>query len=324
MIEFYINIAYCRNYENLIRTKDNEKELSPQTNALFFLMFACGIYRLFDRSALYELLTRMAIIFKHQSIVDNFFLNDSLFVIKTESYRYTMTMKDMEDHLGLEIANAPDDLIARVEWLKNIRKHWKAANIVGVFGNNPMIEKTTIDRNVYQISIHPDMEINREYQNSIELFATEALKSIPEVSFKDLQYRVAEVRQNLSKYRKRLKKKPRHEFNYSIIPRGTKAKICDACFGYIKNKEEMYNEPVFISLCYLAWLWANNYVVEYRLEMDSKKAYTAEVDPRMPFNYEDYDGLNSLEFGINIYDTFYDFNLDKVSHLLKEKQSNPK
>ena len=112
MIEFYINIAYCRNYKGLMINED-ENNLSPQTNALFFIMFACGIYRLFDKPAVYELLSRMAIIMKHQGIVDNFFKDDSLFLIKASEYKYTMTMKDIDDHLGLEIANGPDDVIPR-------------------------------------------------------------------------------------------------------------------------------------------------------------------------------------------------------------------
>ena len=81
----------------------------------------------------------------------------------------------------------------------------------------------------------------------------------------------------------------------------------------------MLTEPMFISLVYLSWLWANNYIRVFEVEWEGKKSHSADVDPRMPFNYEDFDGLNSLEFGVNIYSTFHDFGLDKVYMLLKEK-----
>lgn len=318
MIEYYINIAHCKNYEGLMIDKD-ENNLSPQTNAFFFVLFACGIYRLFDKSAVYELLSRMAIIMKHRRIIDNFFKDDSLFQIKASGYKYTVTMKDVEDHLGLEIADAPDDVIPRKEWLKNIKEHWKAACVAGAISNNPMMEKTAIGKNVYEIGARPDSVINQEYLAVVDLFGREALKCIPEKAFEELQFRVAEVRQNLADYRKELKRKPKYQFSYAKIPDKVKAKICDACFGRMKNREVMYIEPMFVCLVYLAWLWANGYVRVYDLEWQGKHSHTADVDPRMAFNYEDYDGLNSLEFGINIFDTFHDFNLDKVYMLLKEK-----
>lgn len=321
MTEFYINIAYCKNYEGLMIEQD-ENNLSPQTNALFFVMFATGIYRLFDKPAVYELLCRMAILFKHKRIVDNFFKDDKLFVIQAPGYKYTMCMKDIQDHLGLEIADGPDDIISRKDWLKNITKHWKAACVAGALCNNPMLEKTAIGKNVYEIGARPDKEITPEYLQVVDLFAREALKNIPERTFEELQFRVAEVRQNLANYCKELQKRPKHKFDYEKIPQEIKSKICDSCFGYIKNRaarESMLAEPMFISLCYLGWLWANGYVRVYEVEMDNKRAFTADVDPRFSFNYEDFDGLNSLEFGINIYSTFYDFGLDKVYLLLKEK-----
>ncbi|HTA81470.1 MAG TPA: hypothetical protein VK783_00920 [Bacteroidia bacterium] len=319
MIEYYINVAYTENPVKLIRTTDSEKDLSPQTNALFFIMFACGIYRIFDKPLVSELLSRMAIILKHQGIVDNFFKDDSLFRIKAKGYKYTATMKDIEEHLGLEIADGPYDIIPRKDWLKNIKQHWRGACVAGALCNNPMLERTAIGRNVYKIGARPDVEVTTEYQNVIDLFAREALKCIPENKFEELQFRVAEVRQNLANYRKELATEPKHKFSYARIPQHVKAKICDACFGKMKNKEVMYIEPMFVSLCYLAWLWANGYIRVYQIDYEGRRSHTADVDPRMDFNYNDFDGLNSLELGINIYDTFHDFNLDKVCMLLKEK-----
>jgi len=83
------------------------------------------------------------------------------------------------------------------------------------------------------------------------------------------------------------------------------------------------NDPdsTFAALIHLAWLRANNYVTEYKITRDDgKHSYTAEVDERVDFSYERYDGMNRLGLGVNLHDTYYQYGLDKIAHYLKEKE----
>lgn len=318
LINFYVNIGYCKNYKKLTHVADGEKSLSPQTLSLSFLMLAAGIHRLFDKSAVYEFLCRMAILMKNKRIIDNFFKDDSLFIIEAYGYKYTVTVKDIQDHLGMEVSNSPYDIIERKEWLKNVKEYWKAACIIGLFESNPMLEKTAIAKNVYRIGAKPDTEVDEKYQRAVDLFAREGLKSIPEKAFEETKFRATEARQRIANTRKELSKRLQHRFDYKKISMDVKEEIFNIVFPHIENKETMLFEPMFICLVRLAFLWANGYVKIYDIEWEGKKLHSAEVDPRVDFDYQDYDGLNSLEFGVNIYDTYYDYHLDKVAHLLKE------
>jgi hypothetical protein len=77
-------------------------------------------------------------------------------------------------------------------------------------------------------------------------------------------------------------------------------------------------------LIYLAWLWSNGFIIVE--EFAPLKLFTAYADPRITdFDYDRYEGLDKQGTpGFNLYDTYYDFGLDKISHLLKMNKQEAK
>ena len=80
-------------------------------------------------------------------------------------------------------------------------------------------------------------------------------------------------------------------------------------------------DSTFAALIHLAWLWENGYIAVFKISRgDGKHAYNAEVDERLNFDYERYDGMNRMEMGVNLFETYFQYGLDKIAHYLKEKE----
>lgn len=324
MINFFVNIDCTPDPENIMAKQDTLK--GTQTLFMVFCLRATGIHRLIDRESIKEFLYRLAIIFRNYDMMPNFLKNDYLVYFKFNGMLFELVLADIVEHFGMEISNSPYDMVPRKEWLENIGTFWKNSCIAAAVNQAPMID--LIDVGPHQIKIGSNKpKFDELYgKNAAEVFVKEALKFIGEESFVQLELRTIKRRQKLNEKRQFMQTKPKHVFNYMAIPLSIKKRFFTLIHGTPPSKlqkdfDEMSNDETsyFGSLIHLAWLWANGYVTVKEIHWGDKVSHYAEVDPRMPFDYDWFEGLNRLGIGINIYDSYYDYRLDRLSYLLKEE-----
>ncbi len=329
---YYINLAYCMDPEALMIGEGRSSDVSPQSHALAFCMHATAINRLFDKTTCYEFLVRMAYILRDRDIVDSYLKSpigdEVLFHITAFSRKYTIYLEDLAFHLGLEICDSLDDIACdRTEWMEKSGTYWRNACLAAILGRAPMLENLPIMKGKHIVAPKRFKMDDKEYVYIADLFAREVLKSIGEEPFEDLDVRVLERQTYLKEYREELATRPLKQFNYAKIPLETKKKlfthICGPVLKYHDDFEEVVNDAdsTFAHLVYLAWIFAHGHARIYMIEElgTGRKARCADVDPRLTeFDYEWYEGLNELEIGVNIFDTFRWYDLQKVAYLLKE------
>jgi len=323
MNRFFVNMDYVPNPK---QTWDKSKEKGSKSLFLTFSMHATGIYRLFDRETVKEYFYRLTLMFRHYEIAPNFFTNDSFIEFNDRGVICKLCLNDVVEHLGIELSDSPSDMVPREQWSGKIETYWKNAMMIGVFTGIPVLDQRVVGLNRFVIGSNKPMPITAEFEKTAELLAREAMKTIGDKAFEELAVRVAEREKELDKYRRSLEIKPKHIFNYQEIPMELKKKIYNEMYPDFPVEKydimDEINDPdsTFASLIHLGWLWENGYVVVYEVTMGNKHAYTAEVDERVDFSYERFDGLNRMEFGINIYETYYQYGVDKIAHYLKENE----
>ncbi len=324
MNRFFVNMDHVR-YPK--QTFDKSKEAGSKSLFLTFSMHATGIYRLFDRETVEEYLYRLAIMFRHYDIVPKFFTNDMLISYVDRGVNSELCLNDVIEHLGIELSDSPNNMVPRKDWSGKIETYWRNAMMIGLFTGIPVLDQRVVGLNRFVIGSNKPMPITVEFEKTAELLAREAMKTIGDKAFEELALRVADRKKELDEYKKSLEIKPKHVFNYQEIPMELKKKIYNEMYPDFPHDKydatDEINDPdsTFASLIHLGWLWINGYVVVYEVTMgDAKCGYTAEVDERVDFSYERFDGLNHHEFGINIYATYYEYGVNKIAHYLKEKE----
>ncbi|MGP8215673.1 MAG: hypothetical protein ACLQQ4_08940 [Bacteroidia bacterium] len=324
MNRFYYNLDYTESPATLFEKLEVR---GSKTKLLTFCMHVVGVYRLFDNDTVQEFLYRLALVFRHYNLVPKFFINDNLITFDDRGVRIDLCLDDIIEHLGYEIWDGPTDLVERNDWIGKIDTFWVNACKIAVFSGIPILDRRIIGKNRYIIGSNKPAPIDEECEKNAALFAQEALRTMGNQVFIDLNLRTAERKAYLEKYREHLATQPRHIYDYEKIPMRVKKKIFRKLYGSIYRHRTFFREEVnetkstFAALVHLAWLWGNGYITTYKIcRGDDKYAFNAEVDERVDFDYDIYDGLNKLGLGVNLYDTFYDYELDKITHLLKERK----
>lgn len=323
MNRYYINLDYT-----LTPLALDEKLYEGGSKSLFltFCMHVTGVKRLFDEESVKEFLYRLAIVFRHYNIVSKFFSNDTLVTFDHRGIKIEFCLNDVIEHLGLETWDGPTDFVERKDWINKIEKYWENACKIALFTGIPILDRRVIGKNKFIIGSNKPSPITTECVKNAILFADEGMKTIGTNAFEELSDRVADKKAYLESYRKHLSIKPKHTYNYEKIPLKTKKRVFRRLYGPIFKYRQFFldevNEPKgqLATLMHLAWLWANGYITTYKICLgEDSCGYNAEVDERVDFSYENYDGLNHLGLGINLYDTFYDYGLDRVVSILKEE-----
>lgn len=327
-VQFLINTAYTPEPGSLIVSNRRRTDVSLKTHAFAFLMHACGVNRLFDKTCVEEFLFRMGLILRNYNVVDDFFRQDLLLNDGFLGPDYALTVSDLKGHLGLEVSNSPFDFVSQDEWLKEFNVYWRNACLTCIFGNAPIIDRISkpIDDVQHEI-IDLNVDVNDiNYNNHVSIFVMEVIKTCGKEPFERLHGRVKERMEELNQISKKLNEKVPLHFDYMKIPGKIKERFFEViCGPVLKNAQfyqEVANDPTcnFAALVHLSWLWDNDFVKVNKISYGNKHSYSAEVDPRIKFNYDYYDGLHNLEFGVNLFLTYRDYNLEKLKGLLKEKQ----
>jgi hypothetical protein len=326
MIHYCVELGYTSNPKKLMPKK--EKGPSIDSCIVAFCLHATGVSRLFNKDSVQEFLYRVAIILRKYDVVGAFFKDDTIFSFTDGNVDYTINLNDVIDHLGIEVSNNPDEYMPREKWVTCMEKLWTNSCTISALCGMPIPDKLPDGLNSYVIGSNRPVPADDEYKKAIEIFVSSIMKSIGEEEFIKLEKRTKERRIYLEDFKRRLAIKPAYQFDWNAISFKLKMKIYDIIFGYgavnrdWKGFQEEMNEEesTFRALVYLAWIWAHGYINTYQVQQGIRVGWMAEVDDRLDFDYSKYDGLSGLGIGVNLYSTYYEFHLDKVSPLLRVKK----
>ena len=270
---------------NFLSNKEafEKEENKPYAIALAGVMIVTGIYRLFEKDDVYELIKRMQLFFSEEQIIDGFFTNEVLFSFQYKYMHYDFKFKHLNELIGIETLNTAKNKLPYQDWVKGLETcvvMYNMFTIDGVFSGLildghksnelPSYGKPLKTRSICseQKSVYKANFLAETIANELNSF--ERLKSDFPNKFKVLQLRtqpVIEPKFDFKKFPASIQNKVTKHF--SLVPQ-TKA----------PNK-----------LIYLAWLWANDFVIE----CEDGFCY---VDPRVKgFNLKEY-GLMGGEGGL--------------------------
>src|SRR5665213_2455070 len=130
MNRFFVNIEHVSDPETL-SSKATEK--GSKTLFLSFCMHATGVRRLFDKETTREFFWRLAVMFRHHNIVPKFFSDDSLVQYDARGIKNELCLKDIADHIGIELWDGATDFVPRDDWRCKIETYWVNACKIAVF-----------------------------------------------------------------------------------------------------------------------------------------------------------------------------------------------
>ncbi len=331
MIHFFIGLKYTEDPKQLQEDNGKPKAMSE---ILFQLMMATGVNRLFNKCTIKEFLFRLAICLHKYGVIKNFFTDDKIIEVDYDGTKIEFYLNDLIGHIGFEINDDECPYVARGIWLKNINTFWENAAAGAAISGVPIIAIEHISGSSYHLGVNKPGNPDAETIKLARLFSESAVKSIREEKLKELYKRVKEYSKLLKDYKEFIEEVVPEEFDYESIPLEIRNQFYKKIVGAVDVDDHEYQETIndenstLARLMYLTWLYANGHVVEYKItrEFDRGTAINAEVDRVYSrvggFDYDDYDGLNNLGIGINLADTFYDYGLDKLAHLLKDENKD--
>ncbi len=331
MIHFFINLEYTENPE----LHQGQDKPSLKAEIMFQLMMATGINRLLTKRSIKEFLLRVGISLHKFGVIKNFFTDDKIVDIEYQGKKIEFYLSDIISLLGMEICDSECHYVKRNKWMLTIDEFWKSAAAGAVVSQIPVIAIEHVSGNKYNVGVNKPGKPNKETVRLAKLFSESAIKIIGDEKIKRLQKQANEWNRCQKEYRIRMESNAANEFDYTSISLEIRNEFYRHIIGAVDIEDHEYQaiindkNSILARLMYLAWLFTNGHIIEYEISRtDGKKAMDAEVEPIFEkygnFNCSDYDGLNNLGFGINLFDTYLDYGLDKLAHLLKNNNTeNP-
>ena len=309
-----VNLFYLENYPRIDKRK--KLKMLPHTYAMEWSMRVTGINRLFSKDDVYELLVRLSMILETRGIVEDWFDNDRLFSYTVAGKPYVLTLQDVIGHFGLEIVNSVENFQTREHFMSNIRRGFVVESILQLTDYPFRLAGSFSDED-FNEELAGELEkgVATDTVKKAEVFAAHLIKLIPDNAF-DKNERIIEKEQELAERRERMETIP--VFDVLKIPLETRKKCYDIMFredlkdeDYVFTEEDLKDrdkkENMFIPFLHLAWLFANDMMVEDEGMMWPEEA-VRDFD-ESPF----YDEDETISF----YSTFEDYGMDECVPFLK-------
>lgn len=303
------NVLYINNYpQDRMQTND---AFLPSSFAMQWCMHATFMNRLFTKEDVQEFLFRLAITLDTLGVVENWFAYDKLLNFQFRDTFEVLSADDILFHYGFEVTDSVKNKAEREFYLDNIKKGIKNAMFVGALEGCQVISPKKIGEDKLEISgMEYAPKVNKKLIQKAEFFANDILKMAPDGLF---DYVSEEKKRKLKEIELRKDKITRlPQFDISKIPTDIIKKCMYIMYEAESAKEildipedfETFGKP----LIKLGWLWANDMMVS-----DDESASEIEgVD----LNWDDYE-LQEDDAGINLLQTFDDYNLEECIPLLK-------
>lgn len=301
---------------NFIKNKQywNTTEQIPYVKAVAGLMILTGVYRLFEKEDVEQLLKRAQLLLPERQIIDRFFSDESLFGFRFNDLQYEFTTDHLKELIGLETLDADKNRIPFSEWIYKVKGCIDMYHLLIGFGVFESLELTAFSSHVTPTDQGVDIDISKtsdfeltlthELLDHAELLGKTVIKELPSSLFT----RIKEVFPNKIKALE-LRELPFDEpiFDFEKLPLEMQRQLWKHFWPdmvYFNDKDQR-NETA--KLIYLAWLWANEFVIE---DSDGLPY----VDPRMEsFKLDDYELDDG---GFNLYITYEEHDLEALATLL--------
>lgn len=261
MPDFYLNTPLKEYY------LQHQEEL-PATIALTWCMNVTGINRIFLQDHLDEFLFRLTFVLPSLQIADFISTGTKLFSYKYKGITYDFTIKDIEDHLGIEVSNSYCDMSERNTFHDNRITYvtfMLFCNAMRSFYILPSKaygqddgQANHFDTRAYKKVLPVNDEAMRAKADSFVREATQMIVSdVLCTSHSDLETKLAE----LKKRKSLIESYPKFDFN--AIPKDIRYNCIKEAFSekeaeIVLNDEEEDAGIDYYKFIYLAWLYANN------------------------------------------------------------------
>lgn len=308
------NFSFTENKEK--HFEENRETVTPVVQALFSLMNLTGVFRLFEKEDIYELVKRAQLIFPERNLIADFFNEDLLIEFPFENKNYKLDLNSLITYIGFEVADVNKNHAPFACWALNIPNYKQNTSLIttaiGTLNLDASRSNVSGEKNNLAIdfSYAPvDIFLNHELVKKAETFATTILNKIPEEAFKQIKRKFPSKFLELE-----LRNAPFKEpiFDFEALPKDKQ----EALWKHFWLNMEYFNDPNQrdhdLLLIYLAWLWANDFVID-------KDLNSIHIDFRMknfePDEIEEgEDGINEL-LNLNIL-----YGLDELFPLLKDPE----
>lgn len=259
-----INHSYIEGFQLAEDPETGKSVLPPASYAMHWCMMACDVNRIFSREDLKEFLYRLPILLQSQHLLNKWFGEERLFSYKIGDINYEFTTSDIFDHYGIEIIDGLKNFGSRERFFNNMEQRIKNAILVGYISNYSVIplenEIHGYQSEDYDKSIP---EITKKVQEDAGFFAEDMIKLASPTLFNH-QERFEEKLQNIEERKVAIAKIPTFQFEK------ISAQIVEKCIPHMYDpkwvKETKEEDPELLyelvkSHLYLAWLYANDYIM---------------------------------------------------------------
>lgn len=283
----------------------------PELQALYYLMTVTGVYRIFEKVDLYELLRRSQILFPELDIISRFMAEDNFLEFCYKNGTYYLDLNFLKACIGFEAHDAAINQIASNCWDLEVSDRISAANLFGTITKTVTLGESII-KNGLAIKIQTKhfckINVTEEENKRGEILAETVLKEIPETEFTRLKNVFHSKFLELEMRRKPLNLP---EFQFSSFSKEKQEALWSHFFPDLEHFDEEETREYYEKFFYLAWLWANDFILDDDIN-------NVQVDPRIEgFDYMDY---SIDDMGYNLYESKLREDLGKLFPLLEEPQ----
>lgn len=283
----------------------------PELQALYYLMTVTGINRLFEEDDLYELLRRSQILFPELDMINRFMTEDIFLEFYWKNGKYALDSDFLKNCIGFEAHDAALNQIAPDFWDVGISDLVSGANFFGAItktvtlGDSIVKNGDTVEIKTRSLN---QESLTDEENKRAEILASTVIKEIPKKEFQRLKIFFPNKFLELEMRRKSLNLP---EFKFDSLSKKKQEILWKHFYPDMENFEDKETREYYEKFFYLAWLWANDFILDDDIN-------NVQVDPRIEgFDYMDY---SIDDMGYNLYESKLREDLGKLFPLLEEPQ----
>lgn len=309
MKDIAFNYTYLKNRDYWFQEEGFKKEMS----ALLFLMNYAGVYRVFTKEDVFELMTRVALVIKGQPVFEHVFLEQKIFKFDIDGLPCEFDINDLKQLVGFEYVDVKTNFCPRERWISKRPQFWNNAKSLSEIMETEINVHGTESQDVINYS-YPDHTLKNFTDKEIsdaEILAEEVIKEIGEEPFvwlektHPLKLRELEMRRNAAEI----------SFAFDELPLARQKELWAHWWPNEEHFEDEVQRKYIGDLVKLAFFWANGFITDSYGNKEEDFFKDAVVDERVNINVDDYmddDG------GFNLIHTYYEHDFGALFPLLRD------
>jgi hypothetical protein len=311
MKDITFNYTYLRNRDYWFQEEGFKKEMS----ALLFLMNYTGVYRVFTKEDVFELMTRVALVIKEQPIFEHVFLKQKIFKFKIDALTHVFDINDLKELIGFEHIDGKTNFCPRETWISKRPQFWSnAISMCMINGTDILAHRVENENEIsYSCPDHTYKDITTKEISDAEFLAGDVVKEIGEEPFvwlektHPLKLRELEMRRNAAEL----------NFAFDELPLATQKELWAHWWPNEEHFKDEVQRKYIGDLVKLAFFWANGFITDSYGNKEEDFFKDAVVDERVNINIDDYIGADG---GFNLIHTYYEHDLGALFPLLMEPE----